>query len=408
MSNVRKPLAGFVLVMTIPLVAFFYIFIGIRGGNEKRMIILLSILSGFLVYYVPPFQDLSRRFYQTYNEYNIYTSYREVLLSHVDILYYIITLFFKKNGIPFFLVSVLAVVSSVYCHLRAIENILKHKKQEKNKGYYYFFYYSFINILIIALGIRMGWGVSLAIYSVSIFFFEDKKKVKFIVYMLLSITMHFSMIFIFIILLLSCFLKINKKFILIFIILSFAFGKVIVPWLFNSFSFGNLSSYALNGYINNESFVVQTNNTNEMIVNIYHYIFIAFMLIVSFKNEDVNFKSYYNFVYVYLCCAFLFSSFYIVFNRYIFESGIYFYILCLTATNSRGFERLKNILLFLAIFNLCFSTVYLQRRPIMLGEMWKSLITPPVLLLNYTENDFENLLKYIGSDGNWIGHELGK
>lgn len=44
----------------------------------------------------------------------------------------------------------------------------------------------------------------------------------------------------------------------------------------------------------------------------------------------------------------------------------------------------------------------------MLGGMWESLVTPPILYLERSEADFEGKLKFINSDGDWIGHELGK
>ena len=67
---------------------------------------------------------------------------------------------------------------------------------------------------------------------------------------------------------------------------------------------------------------------------------------------------------------------------------------------------LKNIIVLLAVFNLTFSNVYVQRRPILLGKMWNGLYTPSFLRLTYNMNDFEAYLKHINSDGDWIGHEI--
>jgi len=401
----------FILIMLIPLCGGISAFYEMKKKNQTVNIFFISLFSALMVMLIPPYQDLFRRFLETYNTYTYLTSYKDAISGHVDVVYYILTLTLKKMDIPFFYVSVIVVFSSIYNHLTALKLALNtfDDIDESKIKYYYFFYYCFINILIIALGIRMGWGVSFAILGVSFFYFSKRNaKSKGVLCLFIASLVHFSMIFILLILVLASFIKVSKKSIPLLLFISITFGNIFIPWLLSHFSFWGLSNYALSGYIDNDSFAETTDNLHQKIVNYYSYLMIALFLIVAFFNERESLRNYNSFLTIYLCACFLFSSFYIVFNRYFVEAGVYFYIISLLATNKSGFRKYISVFIIISSLNLMFSTLYLQRRSIMLGEMWKSLITPPVLYLYRDESDFESKLKYINDGGDWIGHELGR
>ncbi|WP_294912390.1 EpsG family protein [Tatumella sp. UBA2305] len=406
-----KIFRSFILIMLCPFLGFLGVIGNLNRKNQGVSIALISLFSGIMVTMIPPYQDLSRRFYETYNIYGDSTTFSEAVQGHVDVIYYLLTLLIKKAGLPFYYVSVIIVTSSVFNHLSALKMAVNknYDASDSKLKYYYIFYLSFVNIIVIALGLRMGWGVSFVIIGVSTYFFSNgKNTVKSISLLIIACLVHFAMIFAFMILIVSFVIKIQKKHVPLLVAASIMSGKLIVPYILGNFSLGGISQYAINGYVDNASFADTSTNLHENMVNYYNYVLAAVCLIFSFTHENESTRKYNSFVSLYISGCFLFSSFYIAFNRYFIEMGIYFYLISFLLSKRKSLEKYVTFIFVFSLLNLSFSTIYLQRRPIMLGEMWKSLVTPPVFYLERNEADFEGKLKYINSDGNWIGHELGK
>ncbi|MBS0910041.1 EpsG family protein [Tatumella sp. JGM118] len=399
---------SFVLIMLLPIAGAISAFFGITDRNRKASIFLISLFSACLVFFIPPFQDLYRRFLETYLVYNQDTSYSEVITGKVDVIYYVVTLFFKKEGIPFFYISVLVVFNTVWNHLSAL-NLFIRRREWKGRfpNLIFFFYFCFINILIVALGLRMGWAVSFAVRGVISYYFLDKNKLKTsILLLILSALIHFSMLYVFFVLIASMFVRLNKKILPFAIVVSLLLGKALIPLILNKFGFGGLSDYALNGYIDNKSFANQGDSTNEFIVYLYYYTLAAFFIVSFFVFPEVGSEKYANFLSIYICSCFLLSSFYVAFNRYFVETGIFFYVLAFTSMRCRILYKVKYIIFVIALLNMSFSNIYLQRRPLMFGDMWESLFIPPVFYVLRTESDFEKMLNNVDFNGNWIGHDI--
>lgn len=253
----------------------------------------------------------------------------------------------------------------------------------------------------------MGWAVSFAVRGVvSYFFIETRKWRTSIPLLLFSALIHFSMFYVIAIFIASNFIKISKKLLPVCLVLSLVFGKTIIPIVLGKFGFGGLSEYALDGYINNSTFANQGDSTHEFIVYAYYYLVVAAMTVYYFLFSDRKDHKYTNFLCIYISSCFLLSSFYVAFNRYFVETGVYFYIVGIASMNDIYIKRAKYLILLLAVFNLSFANIYLQRRPILFGNMWVSLFKPPVLYAFRTEKDFEDKLQYVNLDGNWIGHDI--
>ena len=58
------------------------------------------------------------------------------------------------------------------------------------------------------------------------------------------------------------------------------------------------------------------------------------------------------------------------------------------------------------IVNFLFQNIYLQRRPLMLGEMWQGLYTPSLIAMTRSDDDFKLLLKEIDDYGDWVKDKL--
>lgn len=158
-----KILRSFILIMLCPFIGFVCVITNFTRKNQGASIALISLFSGMIVTMIPPYQDLSRRFYETYNTYGDSTTLQEAINGHVDVIFYVLTLIVKKLGLPFYCVSVIVVFSSVLNHLTALKIAINknYDARDSKIKYYYIFYLSFVNIIVIALGLRMGWGYHL-------------------------------------------------------------------------------------------------------------------------------------------------------------------------------------------------------------------------------------------------------
>nr|VXZ82624.1 Uncharacterised protein [Klebsiella pneumoniae] len=73
--------------------------------NKKNIrVINIAIAISVLQYLqLSPYQDLYRRYLDTYLSYSDFTTYADAISGHVDILMYVIALFLKRNDIPFYI-----------------------------------------------------------------------------------------------------------------------------------------------------------------------------------------------------------------------------------------------------------------------------------------------------------------
>ncbi len=136
------------------------------------------------------------------------------------------------------------------------------------------------------------------------------------------------------------------------------------------------------------------------------FLFVSTMKKTKYLSND----KFDNFLNVLLVVCFSLTISITVFNRFL--TMIIMYLLLIRYFMSSSFIRKPAIitvgLIALIFYNSIFINIYVQRRPFLLGEMWKSYYTPTVLNLDYGMDDFNGYLKKINSDGDWIGHELGK
>ncbi len=56
----------------------------------------------------------------------------------------------------------------------------------------------------------------------------------------------------------------------------------------------------------------------------------------------------------------------------------------------------------LVITQMLFNNIYVMRRAILLGDMWYSLILLMLFILTLSTDRFNNYMKEIDSDGEWI------
>lgn len=371
------------------------------------MILLISFFVFFFVITVPPFQDLYRRYMENYILYNSDTSYSAAFSGHYDFIFYAICLFFKKNGIAFFYISSIFTSLSVYMTLMSLFDLYLNNRDEKITSITYrnafVILFLFINILVIALGLRFGLAVALTLRACTSGLACNKNTRAYVLFVLSCLT-HFSMIFVFMIYIASKFVRIKSYLVIPFSIICAVFGGAILPFILSRFNLLGLSEYVTTGYVDG-NLANSSTNTNAIIISLFNYLLVLIFGIYHLTRPTWN-KAFANFINVFYVSTFLIIISFTAFNRYFIGVGTFFLIIRLLSDCNFKNYVFKQLIIFIAVFNFLFTNIYVQRRPILLAQMWTGLYTPMPLRLTYNMHDFNAYLRHINSDGDWIGHEI--
>ncbi len=119
----------FIASMLNPFIAILGSIFLFNKKNAKGIIIILSLIVFFITIKIPPWQDLYRRFLDTYMLYNESTTYMDAIRGHVDILFYVNALLFYKIGLPFYFIPALYSSLSFYLFATTILNVMGKKRR---------------------------------------------------------------------------------------------------------------------------------------------------------------------------------------------------------------------------------------------------------------------------------------
>jgi len=396
-----------IITFLIPVLGVIFTFINIRDGKERKYFVLLSIFAFSVIYFIPPYQDLFRRYTLQFLAYNDGTTYMQAIDGHVDIIMYVVILFFKKNDIPFFIFPALQSAISVYLFLSATKDVIDSNENYSHKNVIYLLSFLMVNFVGIALGLRFGFAVAMFTKSVTLVILA-RKRFSGGILMLLSALMHFSLILPIAIFLSSKFIKINKKLTPIFCIVAFLLSKFLIYYILNHLNLGNINDYAKDGYVEGK-YAAADNSGNAMVVTYYRYLYMIVIYLLFFfskKQEDEKLQKLENFINIFIISCFFTAISATAFNRYFNGIAVYFiFMLVLSVLYVRFDKVVRMIFVILVVFNSFFQSVYLLRRPIILGEMWRGLYTPVIFVVNYSDKDFSSYLKVIDSDGDWVAQK---
>lgn len=200
----------FCIFLISPLLALPFI-LRLIYERQKGHIFLLSLFMGIIAYLTAPCGDLARHSLMYFKFMDM--SYPEFWNSlRVDFLVQIISFWLGKIGIPYdFLRFVL-----LFCYTSIIMRILDDqvdisKEIYTRKEYWtrfliMFFFANFLNVII---GVRYGFAVALLAYAIHSWI-NLKKKTRAIVVIILSICIHFSMLYFLCFIILFSFHKFRK------------------------------------------------------------------------------------------------------------------------------------------------------------------------------------------------------
>ncbi|MBK0691037.1 hypothetical protein GZ061_02990 [Klebsiella oxytoca] len=404
----RDSLLSFIITFFSPLIGALLSLFTYKRGHERSLFITLSMLAFAITYFIPPLQDLYRRYTLNYLPYSENTTYITAITGHVDILMYVILLFFKKNNIPFFWAPALEAAFAVYLGLSAVNTAIK-EKQYKTKQNALIFFLSFlmINFVGIALGLRFGFAVSLFTYAAIKIIYKERFFISCII-LLLSVCMHFSMLIPVAVLIGSIFCSVNKKITPVFCLLAYLAGAFVFFSLFNSIQLGNINDYAQAGYIDGK-FANADTAGNAMIMSVFRFtfFFVLYSIYYFSKNIDstIGEVRLEKFVNLMLITCFLMTVSFSAFSRYMNGVLLFFIFIYIMANFYISYRKItKLIIIFFIVLNFSLQYVYAQRRALIFGEMWRGLYTPVLYSLYYSNDDLKTYLKNIDADGDVSGY----
>ncbi|HID1021464.1 EpsG family protein [Klebsiella michiganensis] len=398
----------FIASMLNPFIAILGSIFLFNKKNAKGIIIILSIIVFFITIKIPPWQDLYRRFLDTYMLYNESTTYMDAIRGHVDILFYVNALLFYKIGLPFYFIPAIYSSLSFYLFATTILNVIGKEKEvtgdyrTPNIKLLFFFAVSFVDIILLASTLRFLFSVALVVRGVSLLLIE-KKTNRGILFSLLACITHSAMILVLMAVIGSFFVRLSKLQTILLALIFYFTSSTLLPYVFAHFNPFGLANYFIGGYVDTDLSEFG-NNTNKLIVSSYKTIVLLFCLFF-YLRRDGEYKRFDNFIRVFIVISCITSVSATAFGRYILGVLPYLAVLgfCYSYSALKIKKSVRLIILAIIFLNVVFVNIYLERRQIVMAGLWSTLYVPSVLLLsNYSADDFRSYLGQIDNDGNWI------
>lgn len=399
-------------VNILPIVGYLYSLLKINRHNAKWLLIPVCLFNFFLALKAPPYQDMYRRYLQTYYGYAQNTTLWDAIDNKIDYLFYANAWVFYKLNIPFFIIPAMyASLTVYYIYMAYLKSGMQSNSDISNYNFKLssIIIISFVNVVAIATTLRFGFAASMAVYGLVCLYLSGEKT-KGRIFLLIAMMMHISMLLILCSTILARFVKLNRILTIFGCIFFCLFSSVLIRFLLLKFNFFGLNNYFLTGYVESAWGGFRTELSTLFFLFVQYTILLFLFVSTMKKTKYLSNDKFDNFLNVLLVVCFSLTISITVFNRFL--TMIIMYLLLIRYFMSSSFIRKPAIitvgLIALIFYNSIFINIYVQRRPFLLGEMWKSYYTPTVLNLDYGMDDFNGYLKKINSDGDWIGHELGK
>lgn len=399
-------------VNILPIAGYVYSLLKINRLNARWLVIPICLFNFFLALKAPPYQDLYRRYLETYYGYTKNTTFWDAIDKKIDYLYYTNTWVFYKLNIPFFLIPAIYASLAVYfVYMAYLKSGMQNNNDVSNLDFKIssIVIISFVNVVAIATTLRFGLAASMVVYGV-ICIYLSGEKTKGWIFLLVAVMMHVSMLIIICTTILARLVKLNRVITIFGCIFFCIASTVLIRYLLMRFNFFGLNNYFLTGYVESAWGGFRTEFSTLFFIFVQYTILLFLFVSTMRKTKYISNGKFDNFINVLLVVCFSLTISITVFNRFL--TMIVMYLLLIRYFMSQTFIRRSAIvtvgLVALIFYNSFFINIYVQRRPFILGEMWKSYYTPTVINLDYGMDDFNGYLKKINSDGDWIGHELGK
>lgn len=405
--NKYLPLS-FIATFFIPVIGLIMSVISInKKGNSRLPFMLISFFYFCFLLKMPPYGDSYRRFLD-YESFTSATSVLSFLSGHPDVFFYLTIVVFKKLSIPYFIMPAIYGASMIYFILASLRNGNKIVGVEMNgikKIISFFLILSAFDIINFSLGLRFGLSIAISVFAITTYFSGSKKKG--LIFLFLAITVHFSMVYVALCFIASRFINIRKKYIIPLSLLCYLFSASLLPFILSQFSFLSIANYALSGYVESDWANAST-NLNTLGVFLVRN-FLQFGILVLFLLDKRDCGKIDRFLCFFIPATFLISISFSAVQRYLVVCNL----LLLSRVLPSYYDVLLRKKLILSFFLLYITIsgiildIYVQRIAIIWGHLWNAIYTPPVTLLYYSTYDFDNYLKEVAPDGNWVKNTQG-
>ncbi|MBK0033756.1 EpsG family protein [Erwinia sp. S43] len=398
---------GFSVTFLIPFLGVIYTFLKVNRKNYNMMLANIFLFVFFITLNLYPYQDLYRRYIETYYIYNSQTTLTQAIDGHVDFTFYILSLAIKKIGIPFPFLPAFMSALSVTLFIKSILSGVNELSTDRVVKWVVILGFLLFPTIQLALGVRWGMGISLLMYGYFSLYNKGKKFFGLTV-ILISILTHFSMVIIVPVLISASFIRLNRFSFLMLSIMSAFLSTTLLPFLLSKL--GILGSYASVGY-GSDSELNEVGNLNSIIATGIGFVYTAyFTFLVMIKWKLVESEYYLKIrnvaliTFVFTCLS---AISLVAFRRY--TNALYFlFIVCVYFHYCLHVNSIKKMVVMVSLFAFLFSGLFLQRRPILLSELWKGLYTPAVFYSLLTTEKYNSYLMKIDDDGDWKGNKINK
>lgn len=395
---------SFLMLFIFPILGIMFSFFSLKNDkNNKAVYFIIALFYFFFMLRYPPFSDS----YFRYLQYQSITSISGVLESGNDFIFYLSAYLAKKISVPFFVIPAFYSFLMIYFSLNAFGTVIRKELSLPNEKRFilaHVIFISTLNILNWAAGIRYGMAMIWMVSGI-VYYIYDNKKTGYLL-ILLSIFMHFSMLFFLPVIVLSNYFQIkNKRIIIPLCILMYFLSTVALPFLLSNISFWGIADHS-SVYVDG-MYSRQNNNSNALLLSFLVYLFFGYMLL-SFVLDRTKEYRIDNFTGICSIAIFLAASSATGFGRFITLCD-FFLIFRMLITYLDPQRKpggiFKLFLVFYFIVNFILLDIYLQRDQIFLAKMWQGIYKSPITLLDYSQTDYNKYLYQINNDGTWIQHD---
>lgn len=416
MYNTKNKSATFVIsllsLLIIPILGVITSIVGLtKAGSNKSNYFIISLFFFILFITIPPVSDLFRH-YVTFVNADYSRGLINILQDKFDIILPLSIYFIHIMDLSFYLLPGFYVAVSIYLILSTVGNVIKSADITITQSAYITLHVisiCLVPVFIIALGLRFGLACFIAIYACSLFAIKKISARKFIVLSTIAVLTHFSVTTIIISTILSKFITFKKHTTVLLTIIAFFSSGIVLPFLVSNITWMGLNKYA-DVYLSGIYSSSENKNLNGLINYYMQYTpFIIFSLyFIKTRRKPDN--KLYSLCSTSIIILALTSVAPVAAGRFVLPTTYFLFFYYIQNINAVKKLSLGNIFLFFTlvycILYFLFENIYIQRRPIALGQMWSALYTPPAVNIINLDDKFDSSLKQINKiNGEWIGHE---
>ena len=365
--------------------------------SNKVFYAVISFFTSFIFIKNPPLLDSYRYlfFFDMVNYYN----------SNIDSLNYvnfgILSKIIDYIGLPYYFLPFIVTFTSVFVLLLSFGKV--SEKLKINNLYLMIGVVGIIvlaNPLLITMVLRFYLAAAFFVFSIFCYLFNEYKKM--LIFILLSIFFHFSILYLIPFFFLSMFFSLTKIKTIVMAVLSLVLSKFAFVYIISLLSFIPIFSHF-------ESYVlldVEKNTNASSVFVVMLSILLNVLMVVLFFTLGVRDKfliKLKNIIFFVIIAVSLTCNIYEAFNRffYVLNLLIFIYIICCLNCylNSLRVVFVKTLLFSIICIKAFIFDFYIYRPAVIHGDPIALAVKSPLFIFLYSDKDYRKVLSQIDKDG---------